>query len=932
MDKGAHYFRCDFQVHTPRDVNWNGTRPVSDDERRAWAREFVKACREKALDAVAITDHHDFAMVRYVREAAAVEVGEDGQPLPKERRLVVFPGLELTLSVPCQALLILDSDYPTERLDAVLTRLAVAVVDPSMDRLPHVTAIDIALLSELYDELNKDSWLRGNYIIFPNVTDGGHQTLLRSHMHHKYKEMPCVGGYLDGTVETKVGEGNRKILGGLNQDYGNKRLALIQTSDSRSATYEDLGRHTTWIKWSVPTAEALRQACLAQESRIAHSRPGLPTIWVSRISVTNSMFLGPVELELNPQFNAIIGGRGTGKSTILDYLRWALCDIPASIDAEEEIGDPSARQRRLITSTLAPTDSMVEVHFKINEIPHVVRRNAKLGDLTLKVGDGDFAKVRDADVRELLPIQAYSQKQLSSVAVRIDELTRFVTSPIRRQLAVIDDELGEVSGKIRENYAALQRRRQLQASIERSILSERSLFEQAANLRASLDDVSDEDRSVLENKTRYDAARSVADGWQEAVTQALEATTRLDSTVAGLVVQLRPPTSPPEALGTALGDLQRHTIQVLASLQAALSGAVKVLREQTAEGSDFEIAYRAVADAVEAFDTEYVKVKERSTAHAAKLGELAEVEKQHRAAGQSLRSQRGELEAVGHPEAAHEQLMHSLFERMADRSSRLEEQCAALDGFSGGLLRGSLEKGRGLDAVSERFRGVVSGSGLRANKIEDFFQELAAETNPLDTWEVAVGELEALTQVGEDEQIASEAYPVLGRLGLRVADLKRIAARLDPEGWLALALTPVTDHPRFEYQTKEDVFIDFASASAGQQATALLRVLLAQPGPPLIIDQPEDDLDSEVVQNIVEEIWSAKQHRQLVFASHNANLVVNGDAELVVHCDYRVRGEQSLGEVAGQGAIDLPAIREAITRVMEGGEKAFKLRKEKYGF
>lgn len=192
--------------------------------------------------------------------------------------------------------------------------------------------------------------------------------------------------------------------------------------------------------------------------------------------------------------------------------------------------------------------------------------------------------------------------------------------------------------------------------------------------------------------------------------------------------------------------------------------------------------------------------------------------------------------------------------------------------------------------------------------------------------------MEGLTQVGEDDPITSEAYPVLGRLGLRAADLKRIAARLDPEGWLSLALTPVKDNPRFEYQTKEDVFIDFASASAGQQATALLRVLLAQPGPPLVIDQPEDDLDSEVVQNIVEEIWGAKHRRQLVFASHNPNLVVNGDAELVVHCDYRVRGEQSRGEVAAQGAIDLPMIREAITRVMEGGEKAFKLRKEKYGF
>jgi chromosome segregation protein len=60
--------------------------------------------------------------------------------------------------------------------------------------------------------------------------------------------------------------------------------------------------------------------------------------------------------------------------------------------------------------------------------------------------------------------------------------------------------------------------------------------------------------------------------------------------------------------------------------------------------------------------------------------------------------------------------------------------------------------------------------------------------------------------------------------------------------------------------------------------------------------------------------------------------VVNGDAELVIQCDYKVRGEQSRGEIKSQGAIDLAEIRSGITRVMEGGEKAFKLRKEKYGF
>jgi hypothetical protein len=79
-------------------------------------------------------------------------------------------------------------------------------------------------------------------------------------------------------------------------------------------------------------------------------------------------------------------------------------------------------------------------------------------------------------------------------------------------------------------------------------------------------------------------------------------------------------------------------------------------------------------------------------------------------------------------------------------------------------------------------------------------------------------------------------------------------------------------------------------------------------------------------------IWEAKTRRQIIFTSHNANLVVNGDAELVVCCDYRIAGDYSRGRISHEGAIDITEIRDTIKIVMEGGEKAFKLRLDKYGF
>jgi type III restriction enzyme len=162
--------------------------------------------------------------------------------------------------------------------------------------------------------------------------------------------------------------------------------------------------------------------------------------------------------------------------------------------------------------------------------------------------------------------------------------------------------------------------------------------------------------------------------------------------------------------------------------------------------------------------------------------------------------------------------------------------------------------------------------------------------------------------------------------------LERLAAKLTVEDWLHISLVELEDIPVFEYRQSEGEYIQFSDASAGQQATALLRVLLNQSGPPLVIDQPEEDLDNQVILEIVREVWQAKKRRQIIFSSHNANIVVNGDADLVISCDYRTAGDHSGGRIKCVGAIDIDDMKKEITTVMEGGRDAFRLRKDKYGF
>ena len=933
-DKGGHFYRSDFQVHTPRDTQWNGAHPVSDADRKAWAEDFVAQCRAKILHAVAITDHHDFAFFPFIAAAAKNETDAEGNTLAEEDRLVVFPGLELTLTVPCQAILILDADFPGARLPDVLKALLFEPVDSSLATIPQTKALpDSGDLTMLHDKLDKRDWLKGRYIVLPNVSPSGDQTLLRKGLHAKYIAMPSVGGYLDGDLSLfDKNKGKALILEGKDKEWGNKRLALFQTSDSRADGFAELGLHSTWVKWSKPTAEAIRQACLAQESRIAQTEPASPNVWLSRIVVSNSKFMGRIDVALNPQYTALIGGRGTGKSTILDYLRWALCDQPAKATEDDEVADPRIRQRRLIESTLTPLEAHVEIHCTINGIAHVVRRYAKTGEVQLKVGVGDYEVVREDVVQSLLPIQAYSQKQLSSVAIRLDELLRFVTSPIQRQLEDIDRKLAEVSGRLRENYGTLQRYRVLVNDIDKSQVRIASLAGQAQSLRDGLAGLSGEDRVTLDSKAAYDDIKAASAIWQQQTNLVESSIANTVDEVDGALSRLALPENVPELAkvdATALLDQTREAIQ---SLRIGLIGAKDDFIAKAAEGGSVAKSADEVTARIKAFEESYAAVKQRSSAHEVKLKELAALEQQQQASRDLLQTQQGQLAQLSDPLTRHHELRAELATLNAERSRALADQCELLSTSSDGLIRASLAVGRGFVGAQEKLKGLVAGSNVRVSKQETLFEQLAEESDPVASWEKVLEEFEGLTLLEADADITREQTPVLSGLGLSIADQKKMAPRLTPDGWLDLSLAPLTDHPQFEYRSKEGEYIPFGSASAGQQATALLTTLLAQEGMPLVIDQPEDDLDSETVQQIVSKIWASKGSRQLIFSSHNANLVVNGDADLVLVCGYSNAGDQSSGTIKAEGAIDIQEIRSEITSVMEGGERAFRLRKEKYGF
>ncbi len=931
MDAGAHFFRCDFQVHTPRDINWTGDRPVSDEDRKAWAERFVRKCREKRLHAVAITDHHDMVFVEAIRVAAKEERDDEGDPYPEQEQLTVFPGMEMTLSVPCQALLLLDANFPGNMFPAVMAALGIASNDAGEDRhaeTQRLTHIDS--LSKMCEILDVQEYARGRYIILPNVGKG-QSSILRKAFAPKYKEMPCVGGYLDGS-ETQLDDGKRRILDGKDTEWGFKPLGLFQTSDDRFDDRRNLGTHSTWVKWAQPTAEALRQACLARQTRLHQTEPQLPAIAITSLEVSNSTFLGPIDIEFNPQFSCLIGGRGTGKSSVLEYLRWALCDHPPMTDSTE-LPDYQAKRVGLVKNTLAKVDGIATVTFVVNGIQHVVQRKATTESLQLKIADGNFEDCVAADVEKLLPIQAYSQKQLSAVGVRTDELIRLVKAPIEAELAAKRSELRDTKDEIRASHEKVRLKRDLSSRLERLQVEESSLALQVVELRKQLTGLSEADAQVLsQHENTLTVERHVS-----------ELTRHLESMRAGIQAAGSSLKDPPDI--RMENDESESLIDELARMHAAAErikgmvserlGAIEaILQDGSDELGGFVDSRAKLNAAIAQHNERYEAAKERSTANTGKLTLIESVEKQVKSIRQQLADTREELQGREKAESEYESALVRWKQLHAARAVLLSGQCDRLTQLSAERIRATLAVASDASQISERLTKELSGTRVRSATYEALCSAVTDAQDPLDEWLQLVEELESLAAIeaDEDDDISVPGCPRLVKAGATQNDLERIARKLTPAACLELLLTSPSDVPVFEYQRRENDYIPFASASAGQQATALLKVLLNQDGPPLIIDQPEDDLDNQVILDIVEQIWSAKAKRQIIVSSHNANIVVNGDADLVICCDYRRAGDHSGGRIKCHGAIDVEQIRDEIKHVMEGGEKAFQLRKAKYGF
>lgn len=872
MHRGAFWRRAALQVNPfAYHLVDNRTPPVATEV--AYNAALVSAFLSEHVDIVGITDHWR------VRESEGLR-GE-----LKSAGITVFPGFEATSSEGVHVLVLFD---PVASTDDVERRISECGVDA---RTGHSAPCNLSVVDLL---ARIRSW---GAVAVPAHVSSGAGLLTNLQGQARVRAWQC-GDLHAVAVNAELGQGHRAILEGTVPDYRRDHpVAVIAACDVN--TEHDVAKPcaTTWLKLSSPTAQGLDTAFRSPGTRVSRTDPGAHTGVRLAAVFWDGGFLHGVTLRLNEGLNVLIGGRGSGKSTVLESIRFALDLQPVTRRGQDQ-------HAQVITQVLGTAGKVTVLVECTQPSSRVLRIERTVGG-SPRVLDHATGELLTATPADLVPgVEVYGQRELAEVAddkgcqttllerllpdgraVTVDYVQQSLAHN-RRALLDVDLErarvaerlarLGVVEEKLRV-YADTQAPQAL--ATQRLHQREGRLFDVAAE---RVDDVADGVR-VLRDAAGLDTAF-------------LSSTAREGLPNDAVLVELA-------AVLDGLGEGLRGLAEQADALVVAARERMRTLRQEWAETTSAEQQRHDVV------------LRELSTA-GIDAGDYLPLQAE-RDALQSLRDEPRRLQEQRRLLAGERRtLLDQLEERVAERTRRLDRAGRRVEGQPP-LLRVSVEQRLDIDAVIALLRGGLAG---RLDKVEEAVR----------SGRVASGR--ALSDLSRQGLAA-----LVEQLGLTEGQARRLADA-DPALLLELEEVVPSPFPVIELNIAEPaspVWRPLEALSTGQKATALLLLLLGAGDAPLVVDQPEDDLDNRFIsEGIVPRLRDQKSGRQFVLSTHNANIPVLADADLIAALATERDGSRVHAVLPAErvGSLDDGPVRELVEELLEGGKTAFETRRYRYGF
>jgi ABC-type lipoprotein export system ATPase subunit len=924
--KGSKWYKCDLHLHT--------TASECFAVREATPEQWVDRAIEQGLHCVAVTDHNTPLGIKAIQEAA------------KDKPLTVFPGVEITCDPSKVHLLILFD--PTKGEDEIKSFLSKCDIEHT-----HYGKQDATTIKSVF-EVADIATNKCNALIIPAHIDEfaginalSHQNLEKFYSRNDINAVQVVhkafyqnnipddfNDYINEYYSAKTPIETSTIT------TWKKPVDLALSNNISVLTFSDnankagdskhglwgIGSRFTWIKMDeTPSLEGLRQAFLLPEHRVlndfdiqANDPNNQPDIWFKSLKVTGTNLTTKQDLEIdfNPQLNTIIGGRGSGKSSILRFIRGVFNRTVNLADFEDLLKEQNLFYKKADTSSkkeiigvFNPETSVIEIEIVRKGVLYKIvasKINSASSQLieVFKWLDGSWALVKDddKDLLEIFEFEQYSQKQIYEIAKnpnalreRIDNAISVLQDVLERK-GKIANEFLEARSSLRTKQGAIGGKTKIKTDLEDISNTLKAIDKSGITTTIKSTDFFVEDRKPIKSFTEIIDALKLA----------------LEDVKSSFSIPTIDTENIQEAHTNEIENLIKIASQSIVQQEKELD---KIILEVAKVKSTFDLA---------------IQNSDWQQAYSSLLSEIEEKKKE---------LSESEIEAL----SKYQQLKLIVIDKQQELKAieAIEKEITEINIQCNRLLKDYVDVCKEITEIrstfiSEHITDANIKIEIKGFRNQDYFEsQLRSIMSNDSSFGDDIEKLKSLCFTGIVEKQINICKKAL--LDAHYSDIssdhffghfKNALRKLSPSQIDNIELFMPEDEIIVKYKPEgSTTFKPLSTASAGQKTAAILTFLLSFGDTPLLLDQPEDDLDNRLVYDlVVKGLKKAKEKRQIIVVTHNANIPVNGDAEYILSMD----STSTDIKVLYSGTVENNEIKKEICDVMEGSEKAFKLRSERY--
>ncbi len=879
---GAKFLRADLHIHSFGEF---GSYDVTDHTMSPEA--IVDTAIEKNLSIISITDHNEIQNVSTALKHAS------------GKAILVIPGIEVSttqghLLVYFETFKNLRDFYGKLTISADKKACTQGIVE-CLDLASQFNGIGVLAHIELESGFEKTIGKFGPQI----------EAVLK-HQHLKALEISSKTSV--DLYTNRDSDDNRKRLIKSRRDHleldFDTDLPKLMSSDSH--TLNKLGinadgeKKLTKIKVDELNFHSFKVALISHDSRIRledfipEQRPILRSIKI------DGGILDNIKIDLSPNLNCVIGGRGTGKSTLLEAIRETTGNISKAKVVDSDVWPQEIK-------LVYEDDAGQTMEFKRD-------KNDSLHNVTDPING--IVKV---------DIESYGQGETASTIQHSDEnpsaLVSFLDSFL--ELSILKSDEKEVVNKLLENQSeskklriellglaetkkALNNEQRKLASLQKEKAGDLVRFQNALikerqirnSLIEDLKDLIKTYREILNDSTTFESFESLSEEeivvGKDFLKRVKEIVSEFSAIVKEKSIELN------SALTEKVDDL-KDQLKSWSAKEKEIQGKIDTKKKELEEqGIPFDLGK------INQISKDIIHYKSRLK----KLKDSKQLLEQYKKARKRLIRQRKELKAKMY------------YQRYAFARAINDNLKNTLDGL---FINVKYEQGKYSNAFENELKSLMDWRTSQVPKSP----QVVSQITPFELVEAVANKnrskLESLVDSNGNQLLTStEISTMLQRLRNehRYEDFEI----LEFDDLPSITVTKIYNDAQGNTVRNSK---SISQLSLGQQQSVLLAILmLSKSKKPLIIDQPEDNLDSEFIfKTIVMNLRKIKEARQVIIVTHNPNIAVLGDAELIIP----LKSTSVKSYVINDGSIDRESTRKICCEILEGGKSAFKQRQEIYG-